>query len=573
MVFRFKPAGRYILLLCAGVTALVCLTFTGCGQAEVSELHEEGIVVAVSPPAAEIGRQVFAMGGNAFDAAVAVGLALAVTYPPAGNLGGGGYAVVRDGKTGVVLALDFRERAPGAATEDMYLDTAGQVIPGLSTMGAKACGVPGSVAGLYALSKKYGTIPWSDLATVAARLADSGFIVDAHLASEFAAHADSLAVFDESRALFAPDGQWPREGDRLVLPELAATLYALAAEGPEVFYSGSIAEKISATVQKHGGLLTTDDLENYRIIWRNPIYFSFDSLTVFSVPPSSSGGLVVGQIMKLIEPYDFGQYTADSPEYIHLFAEAARLAYADRSRHLGDPDFWEIPPAMLDDTYLAQRREKISLDHAGNSNEVEPGNPARYESEQTTHYSVCDADGNMVAVTTTLNASFGSCLAVEGAGFLLNNEMDDFSLKPDYANIYGLVGAEANKIEGGKRMLSSMAPTIVLQNDRPYMVLGSPGGSRIPTTVAQAIVDIARFNLAIEEVVKRPRFHHQWLPDLLYLEEGRFDVATIQRLIRYGHQVKERSAWGDLEIILIDPVSGLMSGATDPRLGGAVVGQ
>lgn len=552
--------------------ALLVWSVAGCGQAEVSKLYEHGVVATVSPPAAEIGRQVFEMGGNAFDVAVAVGLALAVTYPPAGNLGGGGYAVVRDGKSGVVMALDFRERAPGAATDTMYLDSAGQVIPGLSTMGGLACGVPGSVAGLHALSRRYGTIPWSDLVTLAARLADSGFVVDAHLAAEFAAHVDDLAAFDETRAAYAPEGHWPQAGDRLVLPELAATLYALAAEGPEVFYSGSVAEKIAATVQKHGGIMTHEDLENYRVIWRNPVFFPFDSFTVYSMPPSSSGGIVLGQILKLVEPYDFGHYTADSPEYIHLFAEASRLAYADRSKHLGDPDYWAVPPALLDDKYLTQRRARISLDHAGNSNEVEPGNPARYESEQTTHYSVCDADGNLVAVTYTLNTSFGSCLAVEGAGFLLNNEMDDFSLKPGFANTYGLVGAEANRIEGGKRMLSSMAPTIVLQNDRPYLVLGSPGGSKIPTTVAQAIIDITRFNMTPDEAVRQPRVHHQWLPDVLYLEADRYDDAVIQRLVAYGYQVKERSAYGDLEMVMIDPVSGLMSGASDPRSGGAVVG-
>jgi gamma-glutamyltranspeptidase/glutathione hydrolase len=369
-----------------------------------------------------------------------------------------------------------------------------------------------------------------------------------------------------------PDGSLPAEGDRLKLPDLAATLYLIAADGPKAFYSGTIADKITAGVQKYGGLITNDDLESYRASWRDPIKFTFDSLDVYSMPPPSSGGILVGQILKLLEPYGFGSFSPESPEYIHLFCEAARLAYADRSRHLGDPDFWNVPSKLLDDDYLKERRAKISFDHAGTSIEVEPGSPARFEPEHTTHYSICDARGNMVSVTTTINSYFGGGLAVEGAGFLLNNEMDDFSIKTGHANLYGLTGSEANRIEPGKRMLSSMAPTLVLKHDRPYLILGSPGGSKIPTTVAQAILDVTRFGLTLEETVNQPRFHHQWLPDILYLEAGRFDVAVKQRLIRYGHQIEEREPIGDLEIVEIDPVTGLMSGASDPRRGGAVDG-
>jgi len=556
---------------CLGLSLVCCLVGLSCGGVEVTRFYEQGVVVTVSPVASEVGREVLLRGGNAFDAAVAVGFTLAVTYPPAGNLGGGGFVLVRDGHSGEIAALDFRETAPAAATQDMFLDQNGEVIENLSTRGALAAGVPGSVAGLYALREKYGTIPWQELVTVAARLADTGFVIDAHLAGAFAEYDASLRGFDETRELFLPGGAVPREGDRFVQPQLARSLYAIASDGPTAFYNGAITDSIVACMQKYGGIISRADLEGYQPVWREPVHFTFDSLDVYSMPPPSSGGIIVGQILKLLEPYDFSKLTIDAPEYIHLFCEAGRLAFADRAEHLGDPDFHAIPLGLLDTAYLARRRALISTNHAGNSAEIGPGNPTRYESEATTHFSICDRDGNMVAVTTTLNAPFGSGLSVGGAGFLLNCEMDDFAIKPGYANLWGLVGSEANAVGPNKRMLSSMSPTLVLKDGRPFLILGSAGGSKIITVVAQAIISLTRFDLSLQETVDLARFHHQWLPDQIYVEEERYDVATIQRLIGYGHQVEERTPYGELEMVHIGP-TGLMTGAADPRRCGSVAG-
>jgi gamma-glutamyltranspeptidase/glutathione hydrolase len=550
---------------------ICCLIALSCGGVDVTRFYEQGVVVTVSPVASEVGREVLLRGGNAFDAAVAVGFTLAVTYPPAGNLGGGGFALVRDGQSGEIAALDFRETGPVAANQDLFLDKNGEVIANLSTRGALAAGVPGSVAGLFALWEKYGTLPWQELVTAAARLADTGFLVDAHLVGTFAKYDESLREFDETRELFLPGGAAPREGDRFVQPQLARSLYTIAGDGPTTFYTGAIADSIVACMQKYDGIISRADLEQYRPVWREPVHFTFDSLDVYSMPPPSSGGIIVGQILKLLEPYDFSKLTIDAPEYIHLFCEASRLAFADRAEHLGDPAFYTVPSGLLDTAYLAERRALISTDHAGNSAEIGPGNPARYESDATTHFSICDRDGNMVAVTTTLNAFFGSGLTVGGAGFLLNNEMDDFAVKPGYPNLWGLVGSEANAVGPNKRMLSSMSPTLILKEGRPFLILGSSGGAKIITVVAQAIIDFTRFGLSLQETVDHARFHHQWLPDQIYVEGGGYDVATIQRLIRYGHQVEERSPYGELEMVYIGP-TGLMTGAADPRRGGSVAG-
>ncbi len=544
---------------------------TGCGSLTVSHYYQRGVVVSASPIASEMGRDVLQRGGNAFDAAVAVGFALAVVHPQAGNLGGGGFAVVRDGKSGAVVSLDFRETAPLAASEDMYLDKNGEIVEKLSTYGALAAGVPGTVAGLRQLWDRFGTLPWEDLVKGAAQLADTGFVVSEHLNREVVKYREELNGFPETRALFFPSGQAPKAGEKLSFPDLAGTLYLLASEGSDVFYTGSVADKLVACMQAHGGLITHTDLAQYRPIWRQPVRFSFDSLEIYSMAPPSSGGIALAQILKLIEPYDFAPYGADSPEYIHLLCEASRLAFADRSEHLGDPDFRDVPSGLTDEEYLDGRRSKINLRRAGSSNEISPGLPGKYESDQTTHYCVCDADGNMVSVTYTLNASFGSKLIVAGAGFLLNNEMDDFSIKPGHPNLYGLIGGEANKIEPGKRMLSSMSPTLVLHEGRPFLVLGSPGGSKIITTVAEALVGLTRFHLSPAEVVAQPRFHHQWLPDILYLEKDGFPRSVIGELERMGHEVRERSSYGDLQVIYIGP-TGFMTGASDPRGGGAPAG-
>ncbi|MEW5796763.1 MAG: gamma-glutamyltransferase [Candidatus Zixiibacteriota bacterium] len=547
------------------------LLIWACDGVSVTHYYTRGMVVTVSPPASEIGRHVIEGGGNAFDAAVAVGFALAVTYPQAGNIGGGGFATIRHGASGEIAVLDFRETAPAGATREMFLDSTGEVVEGRSTRGALAAGVPGTVAGLYALWEKYGTMKWSDLVGAAARLADTGFTVDSILATDFVRHRDRLSVFATTRQLYLPNGVTPSAGGRWQQPELAHSLYAIAEEGPAAFYTGVIADSIVSCMSQYGGLISYSDLERYRPVWREPLHYRFDSLDIYSVPPPSSGGVIVGQILKLLEPFEFSKFSPNSPDYIHLFCEASRLAFADRSEHLGDPAFFDVPASLLDSAYLDVRRALISRDHASASEDIGAGNPRKYESGQTTHYSICDSEGNMVAVTTTINESFGSGLVVVGGGFLLNNEMDDFAIKPGYANVYGLVGNEANAVAPGKRMLSSMSPTLVMRNDRPFLILGSPGGSKIITTVAQAIINFTRFNLPLKETVRRPRFHHQWLPDEVYLEQGGYDVATIQRLIRYGHQVREGSPYGDLKAIYIGP-TGMMTGVSDWRCGGLAAG-
>ncbi|RKX27183.1 MAG: gamma-glutamyltransferase [Candidatus Zixiibacteriota bacterium] len=561
---------RHVLLLTCVLTVVIGLSI-GCDGVKISHFHENGVVASVSPIASQVGEQIFRQGGNAFDAAVGVGFALAVVHPQAGNLGGGGFALARDGGNGHIIALDFREKAPLASTEDMYLDNGGGVVEDLSSLGALSAGVPGTVAGLHALWKEYGTLPWEDLVTIAAKMADTGFIVDEYLAGSLADYQDQLSVFPETESLLLPGGKVPGVGEQLILSDLAATLYLIAAEGSEAFYNGFIADSIVACMAEHGGLITAEDLQQYQVMWRQPVHFEFDSLDIYSMCPPSSGGIVMGQILKLLEPYDLSRYFPDSPEYMHLFCEASRLAYADRSIHLGDPAYYSIPGRLLSPEYIDERRKLIPVDHAGSSDAIEAGSPLKYESDETTHFSVCDKHGNMVSVTTTLNATYGSKLVVSGAGFLLNNEMDDFSIRPGHPNLYGLIGGEANKIEPGKRMLSSMSPTLVLKDDKPLLVLGSPGGSRIITTVAQAIVGFSRFGLSLEEIVSQPRFHHQWLPDVVYLEEEGFFVDKIQALIKYGYHVQERSKYGDLQLIHIT-AEGLMHGASDPRRGGAVAG-
>ncbi|UCD64692.1 MAG: gamma-glutamyltransferase, partial [Candidatus Zixiibacteriota bacterium] len=526
----------------AGLIFTALFALLGCRGLEVARYYERGALATAAPIATRVGEKVFADGGNAFDVAVAVGFTLAVVHPEAGNIGGGGFAVVRHGTSGQVRALDFRETAPLAASERMYLDEQGEVIENSSLVGAKAAGVPGTVAGLHELWRQYGSVPWEKLVGIAAALADSGFVVDDYLARSLEAYSGDLQVFEETAELFCPEGRSPRSGQRLSQKDLARTLYLIAAEGPGAFYTGEIADSIEQCMLGRGGLITREDLSRYRAVWREPVRFRFDSLDVYSMPPPSSGGILLGQILRMLEPYDFSRLSPKSPEYLHLFAEVSRLAYADRSEHLGDPDFYPVPASeLLNDSYLEIRRSSISMKRAASSQDVKPGTLPRPSSDQTTHFSVCDSDGNMVALTYTLNSSYGSMLAVRGCGFLLNNEMDDFSIKPGVPNIYGLVGGQANRIQPGKRMLSSMSPTIVLSDGRPLLVLGAPGGGKIITVVAQAIIGLTRFGLSPEETARLPRFHHQWLPDILYLERGGFDDDIRQELTRYGHYVEERS--------------------------------
>ncbi len=539
-----------------------------CGFA-VDKSYHRGAVTTASPEATAIGEQIFQQGGNAFDVAVAVGFALAVSYPEAGNIGGGGFALVRDAKSGEIRALDFREVAPLAATETMYLDSNGNVIDDLSLYSAKAVGVPGTVAGLHELWKNHGSLPWQALVQPSIELATSGLVIDQYMSGAIAEDAENLRRFDASARVYLPNGHPPAPGDTLRQPNLAATLKLIADSGPEPFYRGKIADQIVATMQEYGGLITHEDLAAYRPIWREPTHIRFDSLDIYSMPPPSSGGIIVGQILKLLEPFDLSVMTLTSPQYLHLFCEAFKLAFADRSLHLGDPAFWKAPN-LLDSMYLEQLRAKMNREVATPSSVIKPGDPP-YESDQTTHFSVCDSSGNMVAITYTLNTSFGSCLMVEGGGFLLNNEMDDFSIKPGVPNVYGLIGGEANKVEAGKRMLSSMSPTLVLKTNKPYLILGSPGGSKIITTVAEGILNFARFHRSASETVATARFHHQWAPDILYLEEASWAGTVSEDLKARGYTIKKIPAWCNLQLIAIDS-SGAMTPASDPRGNGRAGG-
>lgn len=565
-MFTFRSGGSRAIVVWALSALVIAFLLGSCDGIKVTRLYENGALATSSPIATEIGRQLLTEGANAFDVAVAVGFVLQVVHPQAGNIGGGGFALIRNASSGEIRALDFREKAPGAAHEKMYQDDSGKVIEGSATRGGLACGVPGTVAGLHELWSKYGLLPWDYLVTPAAQLADTGFIIDEFLNESLETHQKNLSEFEETFKIYFPNGRAPKVGERLIQSDLAHTLYSIAAEGRDGFYQGEVADLIIQTVEKHNGVISADDLRQYRPVWREPIHFTFDSLDVYSMPPPSSGGLIVGQILKLLEPNDFSLYQPHSPKYMHLFCESARLAFADRAEHLGDPAFFDVPQYLLSKEYLKGRRELIDIEHATPSEEVSAGRLST-ESDQTTHFSISDSSGNMVSLTYTINASYGSGLVVDGAGFLLNNEMDDFSIKPGHANIYGLVGGEANKIESGKRMLSSMSPTVILKDNQPFMLLGSSGGSKIITQVAQAIINITRFGLSPEQTVELARFHHQWLPDKIYLEEDRFDINIKQDLIGLGHNVEEREEYGDLQLILYQ--NGMMVPASDNRRNGS----
>ncbi len=538
------------------------LTF-GCDAIRVTEVYEQGAIASASPIATKIGIDIIESGGNAIDAAIAVGFALAVVHPEAGNIGGGGFALVRQGEKNEIRALDFREKAPGAATETMYLDDDGAVIEQLSTVGAQAVGVPGTVAGLYSLWQEYGTMEWDALVLPAAQLADSGFIVDDYFHRSLTKYKERLSQFSETAELFFADGITPSVDDNFIQKDLAGTLYLIAAEGRDGFYTGSNADLIVAAMQKHGGLIDSADLADYTTKWRSPLHFEFDGFDFYSMPSPSSGGIVMGQILKLLEPFELSGSHIASGEFLHLFSEACRVAYADRAAHLGDPDYYDVPENLLDAKYISRRRELIDRDHATPSEDIHAGNVGTKESNETTHYSVVDASGNMVAVTYTINSSFGSKLVVDGGGYFLNNEMDDFSVKSGVPNLYGLVGSEANKIEPGKRMLSSMAPTLVLKNNDPYLILGSKGGSQIISSLAAVILGMERFGLAPAEALAFPRFHHQWRPDRILLEEDSFNITVVQDLIRRGHDVEQDRTYSEIHLIKIS--DGLMIPVCDPR--------
>jgi gamma-glutamyltranspeptidase / glutathione hydrolase len=538
------------------------------------------IVASVHELASRAGVEVMQSGGNAVDAAVATGFALAVVHPQAGNLGGGGFLLLRT-STGQTHFIDFREKAPAAATENMYLDAQGNVIKDLSLIGYKSIGVPGSVAGLVYAEKKYGKLSLDQVIAPAIRLAREGFPLSYEDAEDL--KDEDLSKFADSKRLFQRDGDFYKPGEILKQPELARTLERIA-QNPDDFYHGAIARELAAAIHRGGGLITAADLANYEVKEREPIRGTYRGYDVISAPPPSSGGVALVEILNILEGFDLAKFGNRSAETIHLTSEAFRRAFYDRADFLGDPDFTRIPvPQLIDKKYAAAWRDTIDPNHASVSKDLKRppfdglervahrGRRAMDESKHTTHYSVVDPEGNAVAVTTTLNDSFGSRVTAEGLGFLLNDEMDDFASKQGVPNVYGLIQGPANAIGPAKRPLSAMTPTIVLKDGKLFLVLGSPGGPTIITTVANILMGVVDFGLDIQEAVNAPRFHHQWLPDQILVED-RLSPDTMNLLRSKGHKLKVEHFWGDGECIMIDPRTGERLGASDGRNNGKAVG-
>jgi gamma-glutamyltranspeptidase / glutathione hydrolase len=547
------------------------------------EHGQHAMVATVHPEASRVGIDIMKKGGNAVDSAVAIGFALAVVHPAAGNIGGGGFMLYRDAK-GEIHFLDYREKAPAAATADMYLDAQGNVIPEASTIGYKAVGVPGSVAGLVYAQKHWGKLPLAAVMAPAIALARNGVTLT-YNESQYL-HNQELERFPESKRIFQHGGNFYQQGELFKQPELAQTLERIS-KNPDEFYHGAMAKQIAAAVRKGGGLISEKDLAEYEVKERSAIHGTYRGFDVYSAPPPSSGGTALVEILNILEGYNLHSIGARSAQEIHLVTEAYRRAFFDRAEFLGDSDFAQIPIAQLTDKRYANLwREDINPDHASNSKDLKRPSfgdldrlaelRAPYvgrEPEHTTHYSVVDPDGAAVAVTTTLNDSFGSRVTVEGLGFLLNNEMDDFSSKPGVPNIYGLIQGPANAIGPGHRPLSAMTPTIVTKDGKLVLVLGSPGGPTIITTVANALINSVDFGMDMQEAVNSPRFHHQWLPDELKVETQQTSPDTIRLLEKMGHKLDlDRGSWGDAECIAIDPKTGERLGASDARNGGKAVG-
>jgi gamma-glutamyltranspeptidase/glutathione hydrolase len=520
-----------------------------------------GMVVTAQHLATQAGVEVLRAGGNAVDAAVAVGYALAVVNPCCGNIGGGGFMTLRlaDGRT---TFLDFRETAPAAATREMYLDAEGNVIRGASLIGWRAVAVPGTVAGLDAALTQYGTMPRAQVMAPAIRLARDGFVLvrgDTDILEAAAARLRRNP--DVARIFLRPDGTVPQPGDRLVQPDLARTLEAIAANGPEAFYRGAIPEAVEAASRAGGGVLTAADFAAYKVREMAPLSCPYRSWTVVSAPPPSSGGTVICMVLGILEGYDLRAAGFNSARTVHVMTEAMRHAYLDRNTHLGDPDFVKNPlERLLSRDYAVAIRERINPERATSSRDLGPGTPP-HERPETTHYSVADAGGIMVAVTYTINGGFGAGVMAPGTGFLLNNEMDDFTAKPGVANMFGLVQGEANAIAPGKRPLSSMSPTLLLRDGQPYGVLGSPGGARIISITLQTILNLVDHGMELQEAVNAPRIHHQWLPDVLFVETRALSADTRRLLEAMGHKVTEQSPWGAVAAI-VRPQAPTTSGAT-----------
>ena len=552
----------------AGLVLTVPLLSSAMPIIEGERMHPvqgtKGMVVTSHFLATESAQEVLAKGGNAIDAAVTAAFSLAVTQPRSGNIGGGGFMMISSEKEDEVVAIDYREKAPAEASVDMFLDDKGDADKERSRYTHLASGVPGTVAGLALALEEYGTISLKAAMAPAIKLAEEGFMVTPRFSDGLKQTKDILQQWDSSRAVFyKKDGSFYEPGDLFVQKDLAETLKRIANNGPKEFYEGKTAELLVAEMKRHGGLITMDDMKAYEAVVREPVHGSYRGHDVYSMSPPSSGGGHVVQILNILEGYPISKLGHNSAQTIHYMSEAMKRAYADRSRYLGDPEFVDIPLAGLTSKeYANALRAEIDPDEATPSSTIAPANPLPYESNETTHFSVVDQYGNAVSNTYTINFSYGSGIVVEGAGFLLNNEMDDFSAKAGVPNAYGLIGGEANKVEANKRMLSSMSPTIVKKEGKNFLVTGSPGGSRIITTTLQVIMNVIDHDLNIQSAVAAPRIHHQWLPDEIRVEEG-FSADTILVLEAKGHTVNRKAAMGAIQSIMIR--DGVMYGGADPR--------
>lgn len=554
------------------VTVLLVMASNVFAASPEATYAKNGLVTSRSTLASAVGVEIMRNGGNAVDGAVATAFALAVTYPSAGNIGGGGFAVVRlpDGN---VVTLDHRERAPASAHKDMFLDEKGEVVPGLSTSSHKAAGVPGSVDGLLVLLERYGTMSRKQVIAPSIRLAEEGFALSLDLARQFERRLPAMEKYPASFEVFSKQGTPYQAGDIWKQPDLAKTLRLISEKGRDGFYAGETADLIVAEMAQGGGDISAQDLQDYASIWRDPIKGDYRGYEIYGMGPPSSGGVLIQQILNMLEPYDLSALGWGNSETVHLMIEAERRAYADRAEHLGDPDYYDVPIKMLTDKkYARQRFEDFDPDKATPSEKVGAGSWGP-ESMETTHFSVYK-DGMMVALTTTLNSGYGNKIVVAGAGFLLNNEMDDFSIKENTANQYDVIGRAANAIEPGKRMLSSMSPTLVTKDGEPFLITGSPGGSTIITTTLQVILNTIDHGMPIDDAVSLPRFHHQWKPNSIYYDAYGLLPDTIKALQKKGHKSFVKSRFGrgigDANSILIR--DGVISGIKDPRGEGAALG-
>lgn len=550
----------YILLLASLVFA--CQTNNDKGNRGL--VADSAMVVTAHPLASQVGVSILKKGGNAIDAAIAVQFALAVVFPAAGNIGGGGYMVTRM-TDGAVSALDYREKAPSKATTNMYLDKEGNVIPNLSTEGHLASGVPGSVDGMVEAHKKLGSLPWKDLIQPSIDLALKGFVLTKREARWFNEMRDDLIKYNSVKPEFLLKDNWA-EGDSIRFTDLGHTLELIRDNGRAGFYEGKTAKDLVDEMERGKGLISLEDLKNYKSVWREPLKANYKDYKIISMPPSSSGGICLIQLLKSVEPYPLKDWGINSAKTIHLMVEAERRVFADRTKYLGDPDFYKVPAKeLMDDQYNDERMSSFDPDKATPSSEIKEGKIAGYESEETTHFSIVDAKGNAVSVTTTLNGWFGSHVVVSGSGFFLNNEMDDFSAKPGVPNMFGVMGMKANKIEPNKRMLSAMTPTIVEKNGELFMVVGTPGGSTIITSVFQTILNVVEHGMGMQQAVNTRRIHSQWMPDEIITEKKSIHKKDSIELTKLGHKIVTRGNIGRVDAILVLPNKKLEGGADYTR--------